>query len=199
MQPDLVLMDVRMPRMDGIAATRAIKGEFPDTIVVLLTALEEPHYLAQALKAGAAGYVLKYASPKQIADSIRRALDGDCPLNQEVAMGLLMRMMGDEAQNTTREGEYSATPAHSPAAQRASESKPAPESSSLLGALTAREVEVLRHIGRGQTNEQISRSLLISVSTVKNHVRQIIAKLGVSDRTQAAVKAIELGLLTSEE
>ncbi len=79
LQPDLVLMDLRMPRMDGIAATRAIKGEFTDTIVVLLTALEAPHYLAQALKAGAAGYVLKYASPKQIADSIRRALDGDCP------------------------------------------------------------------------------------------------------------------------
>ncbi len=113
-------------------------------------------------------------------------------------MGLLVRMMGDEAQNTTREGEYSATTTHSPAAQRASESKPAPEFSLLLGALTAREMEVLRHVGRGQTNQQISRSLLISVSTVKNHVRQIIAKLGVSDRTQAAVKAIELGLPSEE-
>ncbi len=69
----------------------------------------------------------------------------------------------------------------------------------LLGALTEREVEVLRHMARGQTNKQISRSLLISVSTVKNHVRQVKAKLGVSDRTQAAVKAVELGLLPSEE
>ncbi len=123
---------------------------------------------------------------------------GESPLNEEIAMRLIVGMMGEEELTETIQGGPRDNPDHIIAASP-SENLSDSGSSLLLGALTEREVEVLRHMGRGQTNKQISRSLLISVSTVKNHVRQVIAKLGVSDRTQAAVKAVELGLLPSEE
>jgi len=192
LRPDLVLMDVRMPRMDGVEATRAIKGELPRTVVLMLTALEDPQYMREALKAGAAGYVLKHASHQQIADSVRGTLAGESPLNSTVAMQLLLQLMKDEAltmkaEASTADGEMS-TP--SPSEKELSTT----EASPLLGLLTKREVEVLRLISLGQTNQEIARSLLLSVSTVKGHVRQIISKLGVSDRTQAAIMAVRAGL-----
>ena len=172
-RPELVLMDVMMPRADGLEATRAIKREFPHTVVLVLTAFEDPDYLAKALRAGAAGYVLKSAPIARIIDAVGKALGGESPLDGEVAARLLMRLV-------------EATP---------QEEVPEVEESLMLEALSPRETEVLRLMARGFTNQQISRSLFVSVSTVKKHVRSVISKLGVSDRTQAAVKAVEMGML----
>jgi DNA-binding NarL/FixJ family response regulator len=171
LRPELVLMDVRMPKMDGLEATRQIKREFPRTIMLVLTALEEPNHLSGALKAGAAGYVLKSAPVAQIIGAVRKVLAGESPLDQEVAARLLMRL-----------------------SQQEPEEKEAPNGR-LPGSLSPREIEVLRLTARGRTNQQIAHELLISVSTVKKHVQSIISKLGVSDRTQAAVRAVELGVL----
>ncbi|MFL6032108.1 MAG: response regulator transcription factor, partial [Rubrobacteraceae bacterium] len=95
LHPELVLMDLSMPNMDGFEATREIKQESPSTIVLALTAFEEPEYLLKALRAGASGYVLKHMGSQQIVGAIRRVLDGDSPLNQEVAMQLLIRLIGE--------------------------------------------------------------------------------------------------------
>jgi DNA-binding NarL/FixJ family response regulator len=178
LHPDLVLMDVRMPRMDGLAATRAIKEEFPRTSVIMVTMQEDPDYLFEAVIAGAAGYVLKGATPEQLTDAVRQVLDGEFLFNQRLTIDLLRSMAG---------GEKPATPSARDAASDESLSEP----------LTAREKEILRLLARGQSNPQIARELVVSPGTVKNHVRDIIAKLGVSDRTQAAVRAMELGLLAS--
>jgi DNA-binding NarL/FixJ family response regulator len=172
--PELVLMDLQMPRMDGFEATREIKREFPSTIVLVLTAFEEPAYLMEALKAGASGYVLKHMSSQQIVGAIRRVLAGECPLNQEVAMQLLMRLIEEKQQKES----------------------PAPKPSLSLP-LSPREVEVLGLLVRGQSNQQIAGDLSISLSTVKNHVHSIISKLGVSDRVQAAILAIEHDLVST--
>jgi DNA-binding NarL/FixJ family response regulator len=187
LRPELVLMDLRMPEMDGIAATHAIKREFPATIVLILTALEEPIELSNSLEAGAAGYVLKHSPAAQITDAVRRVLAGESPLNEEVAMRLLMRLIDRGAH---KEGGSAGSPSERSIGERG---KSGPAHS-----LTPREVEVLRLVVRGQTNQQIARNLLISVSTVKRHIRRISTKLGVSDRVQAAVRAIELGLLDEQ-
>lgn len=183
LRPDLVLVDVRMPRMDGLEATRAIRREFPGIIVLVMTALEEPGYLAEAVRAGAAGYVLKTASGPQIVDAIRRVLDGEYALPQGVATQLLRRLLGNEAPKEEEER---------PAKRRQEEEGSHP----LLETLTPKEREVLRLLVRGRSNREIARNLLVSTSTVKKHVHQIISKLGVSDRTQAVIKAIELGLIS---
>ena len=189
LRPELVLMDLRMPEMDGIAATEAIKGELPETLVLVLTALDESKGLSDSLEAGAAGYVLKDASPAQITHAVRRVLAGGSSLDEEVAMRLLMSLI-DRGEHKEQEERTSAdcSTSERPSEERAGLSR-------LGGSLTPREVEVLRLVVRGQTNQQIARELLISVSTVKRHMRHIGAKLGVCDRVQAAVRAIELGLL----
>jgi DNA-binding NarL/FixJ family response regulator len=179
LRPALVLMDVMMPRMDGLAATREIKREFPDTIVLLLTASEDEDHLAQAFKAGAGGYVLKYESAPQIIGAIRKALEGEHCFDQEVVTRLLARLMEQVPQEE---------PARSVRAERSE--------SATLEVLTPRELDVLRLMVQGQTNQQIARSLFLSVSTVKKHVRSILTKLGVSDRVQAVVCYLEAGAPT---
>ena len=174
-QPELVLMDVLMPKMDGLEATRRIKRELPRTIVLVLTAVEDPDYLSEALKAGAAGYVQKWATTRETLDAVRKVLEGDSALDQELATQLLKRLMED--------------PKPEQNGSAMSDSPP--------GLLSARESEALGLVARGYTNQQIARKLLISVSTVKKHVRSAISKLGVSDRTQAAVRAAELGALAT--
>jgi DNA-binding NarL/FixJ family response regulator len=173
LQPELVLMDLRMPQMDGVEATRELKRELPAIIVLVLTALEEPDYLLEALKAGASGYLLKQGSPEQIVGAIRRVLDGESPLNQEVAMQLLMRLIEERQQKA-----------------------PAPKPS-LSTPLSPREVEILELLVRGKSNQLIASDLSISMSTVKNHVHNVIRKLGVSDRVQAAILAIECDLIST--
>ena len=176
LHPDLVLMDVRMPRMDGLAATRAIKEEFPRISVVMVTMQDDPDYLFEAVVAGAAGYVLKGATPDQLTDAVRRVLGGESMLDQGLTISLI-KTMADR-----REIEPDPTPTREP-------------SELLAEPLTDRETEILHLLAQGQTNPQIARQLVVSPGTVKNHVRHIIAKLGVSDRTQAAVRAMQLGLI----
>ena len=186
LEPDLVLMDVRMPVMDGLEATRRIKQEMPQTSVVMVTMHENPDYLFEAVKAGAAGYVLKDASGERLLDAVRRTLEGESPLDQELAMRLLVRLARESEQGGPEEGREDTREPAAPVA--------VPDEGRQIEDLTPREVEVLKLLSQGQTNPQIARNLLFSVSTVKAHVRSILTKLGVSDRTQAAVRAIEFRL-----
>ena len=178
LSPDLVLMDVRMPGMDGLEATRQIKARMPGVAVVMVTMHENPDYLLEAVRAGAAGYVLKEASGERIAGAVRRTLGGDSALEEGLAMRLLGRLAAaaPQGEGPVRAGE---------------------PSGALPEGITPREAEVLGLMARGFTNPQIAKALLYSVSTVKAAVQSVTAKLGVSDRTQAAVRAIELGLVTS--
>jgi DNA-binding NarL/FixJ family response regulator len=180
LKPDLVLMDVRMPEMDGLAATRAIKAEQPEVSVLVISTYSNPDYLLEAVEAGAAGYVLKDAPNRQLTNAMRRALDGESPINQELALQLIQRLASKASQHVER-----------PPALEGGDAASTP----LLNELTSRELEVLRFLAQGKTNQDIAGELLISRATAKAHVRHIIAKLGVSDRTQVIVRAFELGLV----
>jgi DNA-binding NarL/FixJ family response regulator len=226
LKPDLVLMDVRMPVMDGLQATKRIKDEMPKTSVMMVTMHENPDYLFEAVKAGAAGYVLKDASGERLLNAVRRTLEGESPLNQELAMRLLVRLSREsrgerrrgggsgaafsetseerrreeddsQASHLETAGSETSQPevAHSGAHQPGSGGSEHSERAADIGSLTPREIEVLRLLSQGQTNPQIAQNLLVSRGTVKIHVQHVISKLGVSDRTQAAVRAIEAGLL----
>ncbi|MBV9231298.1 MAG: response regulator transcription factor [Chloroflexi bacterium] len=167
LRPDLALIDVRMPEMDGLTTCRAIKQECPETSVIFVTMYENPEYLFEALRAGAGGYVLKDISQRDLMNAVRTVLRGESMLNKEIVVQLLRHMENDPSQ------EEELPP----------------------GRLSKREREVLQLLTRGETNREIAQHLFLSVSTVKIHVEHILAKLGVSDRTQAAVRAIERGLL----
>lgn len=169
LQPNVVLMDVRMPDMDGIAATAAILAEQPTTRIIITTMYEDPGYMQRALEVGAVGYVLKDASRPTLVGAVHQALAGGFPLHQELAALVLRRLTAD---NTA-----AAEPTHNQ--------------------LTPRELDVLALLVKGLTNRQIGDRLYISIGTVKLHVERILAKLDVTDRTQAAVRAVELGLVSS--
>jgi two-component system, NarL family, response regulator DegU len=174
-RPDLALMDVRMPGMDGLAATRSIKRSYPRVSVLILTMHENEDYLFEAIRSGAAGYVLKDAPQNELVTAIRKVLEGETALNRKLATGLLRRLANDVYGATmSRRGSGAEHPAQP---------------------LTPRELEVLEHVALGKTNKEIAEEFVISVGTVKNHVEHIIAKLGASDRTQAVVQALELGLI----
>jgi NarL family two-component system response regulator LiaR len=175
LRPDLVLMDLSMPGIDGISATRAIKAEFPKIGVLILTAHDDYNLLLDAIKAGAAGFVLKGVGPAELVGAVRATLSGESPVDQELVMRLVRRLAEEVGPKK---------PPAEPARERR-----AP------GSLTARELEVLELLATGQTNRQIARELHLSLSTVKRNLERIISKLQVSDRTQAAVKAVELGLI----
>jgi len=167
LQPDLALIDVRMPKLDGLATCRAIKQECPATSVILITIHEKPEYLLEALKAGVAGYVLKDISQRELISTIGRVLHGESILDKE----LMIRVLGHLANEAPHQAEQPPV------------------------RLSPREREVLQLLAQGLTNREIANQLVVSVSTVKIHVEHILTKLEVSDRTQAAVRAIELGLL----
>lgn len=182
LQPDLILMDVRMPEMDGLAATRVIKKEFPTISVLVVTTYENPEYMLGAVEAGAAGYVLKDTPKRQLVNAVRRTLNGESPLHQELALKLIQRLSGDgrvQLDRTTVPEQRTVRSSH-------------------LETITPRELEVLQLIAQGKTNPQIAQELFITKGTAKIHVQHIITKLGVSDRTQAVVRAVELGLLRFE-
>jgi DNA-binding NarL/FixJ family response regulator len=213
LEPDLVLMDVRMPVMDGLEATRKIKQEMPKTSVMMVTMHENADYLFEAVKAGAAGYVLKDASGDRLLNAVKRTLDGESPLNQELAMRLLVRLSRESGGGSRGEGSGGATQetrekapeegasegeplaSHPGAHQADSGGSGQSRGTEQMENLTPREIEVLKLLSQGQTNPQIAQNLLVSRGTVKIHVQHIISKLGVSDRTQAAVRAIEAGIL----
>jgi len=169
LQPDLALLDVRMPELDRLAATRAIKQVCPTTCVLIVTTHENQGELLAARKAGAAGYVLKDTTRQELLTAIWRVLRGEAILDEQLAARALQHLVG------------AAAPYDGPQPER----------------LTAREHEVLQLLAQGLTNRVIAGHLTISVGTVKIHVEHIIAKLGVSDRTRAAVRAVETGLVRS--
>ena len=180
LKPDLVLMDVRMREMNGLEAIRAIKAEQPEVSVLVISVYRNLDYLLEAIEAGAAGYILKDAPNRRLINAMQRALDGQSPLDQELALQLIRHLASKTAQPVERppgpEGGDSA-------------STPPPNT------LTPRELEVLRLLVQGKTNQEIAEDLLISRATAKVHVQHIIAKLGVSDRTQAIVRAFKVGLM----
>jgi DNA-binding NarL/FixJ family response regulator len=180
LRPDLILMDVSMPRMNGLEATRNIKAQSPETSVLILTVHADHSLLMDAVKAGAAGYVLKGEHPEHVLDAVRAVLEGETPLDQGLAMKLL-RSIGEEA--AVQENVRPRT-------------QPTTSAPTMVNPLTPRETEVLSHLASGKTNRQIAQQLHLSLSTVKRHLEHIISKLEVSDRTQAAVKAIEMGLVS---
>jgi RNA polymerase sigma factor (sigma-70 family) len=167
--PDVVLMDVEMPKMDGITATRHLKQEMPNVRVIILTIFDDDDKLFSAIKAGAMGYVLKDATPQDIASAVRRAHRGEGVLLPQ----FVSRVMNEFARVS---------------AQRASLAQ-------LFAALSDREVEVLKLIAEGLSNRQIAERLFISEKTVKNHVSNIFDKLHVNDRTEAALTAVRHGLV----
>lgn len=166
-QPDVALLDVRMGDMDGLTACKRIITCHPTIRVIIVTMHEDPAYLIEALKAGAIGYLLKETPRREFQSAIRAAMRGEICIHP----GLMTVALRQMAVNGSE--------------QRAGQ----PEN------LTARETEVLRLLVQGQTNRQISSALAISPGTVKTHVERIIAKLGVVDRTQAAVRAVEQHLV----
>ena len=167
-RPDVILMDLNMPKMDGIAAARQIKEEMPECAIVVLTIYDDDEHLFQAIKAGASGYVLKDAPPEQAVEAIRAAAGGEGFLHASLVGKVL-----DEFSRISR--------------LRAAAKE-------VFAELTRREMEVLELLGEGLRNRQIAERLYISEKTVKNHMSSILAKLQVNDRTQAALLAARHGL-----
>ena len=170
-RPDLVLMDVRMPVLDGVRATRLLVEALPNCRVIVLTTFDDDEYVFDALRAGAAGYLLKDVPSARLVEAIRATARGESILEPSVAAKVI--------------AEFT----------RVSSLVPAAQMEQLVEPLSERELEILALIARGDSNKEIAEQLYIAEGTVKNHVTHILGKLGVRDRTQAALKARELGLL----
>lgn len=163
LRPDVMLMDIKMPNLDGIAATQQITDAHPNVNVLVLTTFEEDDLIQRALQAGAVGYLTKDIAAQDLADAITTAAKGIVQLTANVAA----RLVPQTKRQTKRQ----------------------PETSDAIEQLTARERDVLRLLATGASNPQIGRELHISSGTAKNHVSSILRQLGISDRTQAAVIA----------
>ncbi len=165
--PDVVLMDVQMPRMDGLEATRRILSAGHGTRVVILTTFDREDYLFEALQAGASGFLLKNASPEDLVESVRVVARGDALLSPEVTRRVIARFSAAGARERTRPPE-----------------------------LTDREFEVLVELAKGASNAEIAATLFLGETTVKTHVSRVLTKLGLRDRTHAVVFAYEQGIVT---
>lgn len=172
LDPDVVLMDIRMPGMDGVEATRRLttRGERP--AVIILTTFSDDEYVFNGLAAGARGYLLKDVNHKELAEAVRTVAAGHALIQPEITPRVLREF--------SRLSHAHSTP-HSQYAQR-------------LALLTDREMAIMRLLAVGKTNKEISTDLLISIGTVKNHISNILSKLDVRDRTQAALLAQQAGL-----
>ncbi len=167
--PDVILMDVRMPEMDGITATREVLQIAPEARVVIVTTFEEDDYVFGALAAGASGFLLKRTGPEELIAAIKTVAAGDALLSPSVTRRVIERMARD-------------TPMAEPDEDR-------------LGELTARERQVLELLAAGLTNAEIAERLVIEESTVKTHVKRVLMKLDLRDRVQAVIFAYETGLI----
>ena len=165
--PDVVLMDIRMPALDGLAATRRLRSSTPAPAVVILTTFDLDEYVYEALRAGACGFVLKDAPADDVVRAVRVARDGDALISPQVTRRLIGEMVG-------RRG---------------------PVEPARLAPLTQREREVLVAMAKGLRNEEIGQALFISEGSVRTHVNHLLAKLDVRDRVQAVVLAYETGLV----
>jgi DNA-binding NarL/FixJ family response regulator len=169
--PDVILLDVRMPEMDGVAATRAIATEFPDSKILILTTFDDAEYVTQALQNGASGYLLKDTPVEELVQAIQLIHKG----YTQLAPGLAQKLM--------TAASSSARPPESPTVQPNFDTSNTTD----LTDLTPREREILQLIAQGSSNREIAQQLYISEKTVKNHVTNLLGRLGLRDRTQAAV------------
>jgi DNA-binding NarL/FixJ family response regulator len=168
--PDVVLMDIRMPVMDGVEATRRLRETDPDSKVIILTTFDDNEYVFEGLRAGALGYLLKDVSGDELADAIRKVATGGSMIEPSVARKVV--------------------------AEFARLAPPTPEATEeLIEPLSEREIEILKLVSQGLTNKEIATRLFLAEGTVKNYVTSILQKIGARDRTQAAIRARELGLL----
>jgi NarL family two-component system response regulator LiaR len=167
-EPDVVLMDLVMPRMDGIEATRQVKSAYPKTKVIALTSFTDDDKLIPAIQAGASSYLLKDVSPDDLVEAIRASHRDEARLHPDVARKLMEKVA------------HVSSPAQTP----------------LIENLTERELEIVRLIAEGQNNNEIAQKLFISKMTVKTHVSNILRKLDLDDRTQVAIYALKNGLTT---
>jgi DNA-binding NarL/FixJ family response regulator len=187
LRPDVILMDVRMPIMDGVVATGQVRCELPSCRILMLTTFDDDEYIIDALRAGASGYLLKDLPAPDLASAVQAVYKGIYQLDPAVASKVIASLSGLQTSISAKQ------------------SVPIPSaSSSMSGAgtpslrpadLTGREVEVLRLIAQGATNREIAEQLVISEGTVKNHISNILSRLGLRDRTQAAIYARENGWL----
>lgn len=175
LRPDVVLMDVRMPELDGVAATRALTAQQPHIGVIILTTFDDDEYIFEGLKAGARGYLLKDVSSEEIAHAVRAVAAGQALIQPSVARKVVAEFSRLAA----------AAPPEPPPGQPAALAQP----------LTERELDVLRALAAGRSNREIADQLVITEGTVKNHVSSLLAKLDVRDRTQAVLKAQALRLI----
>jgi DNA-binding NarL/FixJ family response regulator len=172
-KPDVVLMDIQMPELDGVAATKAILAEDPDIRVIILTMYRQDRYVFEAIKVGARGYMLKDADAGDLISAIRRVAAGETLLNAEMAASIL-----DEFRKTEQ------LPAH-------------PDHR--IRELTDREEEILRHLAQGATNQEIAASLDVSEKTVRDRLSEIFSKLRLNNRTQAALYALREGIASLQD
>lgn len=175
LRPDIVVMDVRMPVLSGIEATRRIRDTMPKVQVLVLTAYDDDQYIFSLLQAGASGYLLKTAPVKELVKAIRLVRSGESPLDPSIARKVVIRMAGDQGSRT-----------------------PIGEDGTSIQALTFREQEVLQLLSRGLNNQAIAEALYVSDRTVQAHLTNIFAKMGVSSRLEAVLTAIRRGWLTLE-
>ncbi|MDF1488738.1 response regulator transcription factor [Tessaracoccus caeni] len=183
---DVVLMDVRMPRMNGIEATQQIVARFPDVRVLVLTTFDLDEYAQAAVQAGAAGFLLKDARPTELVDAIKRVATGDAVMAPSTMRRMMEQMRGGGAAPAAP-----SAPAGTPAPQQP---RQAPVDAGALSVLTEREREVLALIAEGLNNTEIGERLYLSESTVKTHVGRVLFKLNLRDRIHAVILAKELGL-----
>src|SRR5689334_11606759 len=170
LKPDVILMDLRMPVLNGVAATRQLKRTQPEIKVIVLTTFDDDEDVFEGLRAGAVGYLLKDVASEQVVEAIRAVARGAAFLQPAIT--------GKVIAEFARLSPFLAPQAHA-----------------LDEPLSERELEILRRLSQGASNKEIADDLVITVGTVKNHVTSILAKLGVRDRTQAALKAKELGIM----
>ena len=170
LRPDVVLMDLRMPVLDGVTATRRLKESRPSSRVIILTTFDDDEYVFDGLRAGAAGYLLKDVSSEKLVEAIRATARGDSFLQPNITAKLV--------------AEFARI-----------EETPSPQAQQLVEPLSGRELEILALVAEGASNKEIAARLFIAEGTVKNHVTNILSKMGVRDRTQAALKAREIGLI----
>ncbi len=187
LRPDVILMDVRMPVMDGVIATRQIRREVPSCRILMLTTFDDEAYIIDALQAGASGYLLKDLPAPDLASAVQAVYKGIYQLDPVVANKVIASLSRQQASDSARQSS-----AVSPVSSTLSNAEtPSPRPADLTG----REVEVLRLIAKGATNREIAEHLVISEGTVKNHISNILSRLGLRDRTQAAIYARESGWL----